>query len=72
MEHNELKPCPFCGGEVVIDSATFCAGHGDFYTRFQIRCRKCRKRGKVVYDRDGDDALRKEIERWNTGVKKPI
>lgn len=66
----DLKKCPFCGGEAMIDCEKFCAGHGDFYTRFQIRCRKCRKRGKVVYDRDGDDALRKEIERWNTSVKK--
>lgn len=71
MEHNELKPCPFCGGTAVIDHEKICAGHGDFYTRFQIRCRKCRKRGKVVYDYD-EDALRKEIERWNTSVKTDI
>lgn len=64
MELKELRGCPFCGGEAVIDSEKFCAGHGDFYTRFQIRCRKCRKRGKVVYNYD-EDALRKEIERWN-------
>lgn len=64
MEYKELKPCPFCGGEAVIDSNKICAGHGDYYTRFQIRCRKCRKRGKVVYNHD-EDALRKEIERWN-------
>lgn len=66
MERTDLKKCPFCGGEAVIDSNKFCAGHGDFYTRFQIRCRKCRKRGKVIYDYDGYDALRKEIERWNS------
>ena len=65
MELNELRNCPFCGGEAVIDREKLCAGHGDFYTRFQIRCRKCRKRGKVIYDYDGEDALRKEIERWN-------
>ena len=28
MEHNELKPCPFCGGEAVIKDTKFWMSDG--------------------------------------------
>lgn len=36
MEHNELKPCPFCGAEAIMRFATldeqFAVVNGRFYT----------------------------------------
>lgn len=53
---NELKPCPFCGGEAEILTAE--SMHGGYL--FGIMCNDCRSRGDVF------DTEAEAIAAWNT------
>ena len=53
---NELKPCPFCGGEAEILTAE--SMHGGYL--FGIMCNDCRSRGDVF------DTEAEAIKAWNT------
>ena len=55
MEHNELKPCPFCGGEAII--------HYPFHNTFAVLCSKW-KCGATITMCDTRN-IDKVIERWN-------
>lgn len=62
MEHNELKPCPFCGGEAII----FVVVEGE---KSVVACTSC---GFLRYsfnngDTDENAALRLTIA-WNRRV----
>lgn len=50
---NELKPCPFCGGEAETDYAHF------DYNWFEVHCNNC---DAYVYDYNSEE---KAIEKWN-------
>lgn len=55
MEHNELKPCPFCGGTEAY-LATNCYGQN------YVRC-PC---GAVVWGKDDEIPSEKQIAKiWN-------
>ena len=41
---NELKPCPFCGGEAEIHIQPVCGEKG-----VCVRCKKCKSRSKFDY-----------------------
>lgn len=69
-EPNELKPCPFCGGEPEIDWGYY-DKDGDWIAEdwCWIKCMEC---GVVlcveIYDIEEDgkeDVKSKTIERWN-------
>ena len=54
---NELKPCPFCGGEAkYIYSMPYNA----------VQCKKCKVFGKTVVDSyEQKDGKAEAIEAWN-------
>lgn len=50
-EKNTLKPCPFCGGEAIVES---------YYRDYAVSCRKCEAATRRYYP------TREEAERaWN-------
>ena len=59
---NELKPCPFCGGEAILE------GKSDHCL---VRCENCFAKGEWVSfswrpDEDYSEYENKAIEQWNT------
>lgn len=61
MKDNELKPCPFCGGEAkVIEGYDSMVGVNVYY----IECCNCRA---TFYN--GNSNKNKEIEKWNRRVE---
>ncbi|MBS6941229.1 MAG: Lar family restriction alleviation protein [Slackia piriformis] len=61
----ELKPCPFCGGEITL---TCSDGDGAFY----IRCSKCGASTGHVSSRKGVvEAESEAVERWNRRAEPP-
>ena len=70
----EIKKCPFCGGEVEVD--TICDKHGD-YVLLGIICNKCDMfytcpDTEWVYSYAGSTFIRQDenilIEAWNRRV----
>lgn len=63
MSEIELKPCPFCGGQVKLDE-------DDFY---MFCCEECGAGITFAKEQDGraEDCSREEsIDKWNT--RKPV
>ena len=65
---DELKPCPFCGGEVTIESVYTHHGMDGSYKNWHIYCTRC----GIGYEKAADPFygrkyLNKEqvIEEWN-------
>ena len=54
MTDNELKPCPFCGGEARLQHGPFIA------TMVSIKCTKCGINTPLC------DRIKEAIEKWNT------
>ena len=77
MEHKELKPCPFCGGEAEVHYQPICIDMG-----VCVRCTKCSARSKfnpmdckyTYYHGEKNVFISKEratndvIELWNRRV----
>ena len=58
---NELKPCPFCGGEAKVVKAKSAA---------RIYCTKCLMDTRMFYPTIfSDDVEKKAIETWNRRAK---
>ena len=47
----ELKPCPFCGGEAKLFLDIICAGHGDSAHKYYAICKSCGAAGPYFYPR---------------------
>lgn len=65
---NELKPCPFCGGEAKIHKSTECWGHGEYVGYAVVKCCKCFATGMKIYDREmpnNETMERLAREAWN-------
>lgn len=66
---NNLKPCPFCGGEVKIESVHFDDYAGNFFDNSYLRiaCRYCNFDMKVYPKGLGCTQEEKNnlISRWN-------
>lgn len=62
----ELKPCPFCGGEACMDSGTYVIGRKTYRTA-KCKCRECGVTRSAVLDiyASLDEAESKAIEAWN-------
>lgn len=68
MEHNELKPCPFCGGKAVIRKYDELVGHGMVDTYYFAKCKSCKMRGRkfgILEAHTVDDRIKKAINAWN-------
>lgn len=62
LEHEELKPCPFCGGEARVDD-DLC--HSDMSkTFYSVICKKCGARTTNNFTLKED-----AIEQWNRRAK---
>lgn len=61
---NELKPCPFCGGEATV----FASSEGGVF----VVCMKCQVRTHTLVDtlayNKPTNAVKKVIEAWNRRV----
>lgn len=61
---NELKPCPFCGGEATV----FVSGEGGVY----VICTKCFIRTQTLVDTlaysKPTNAVYKVVDQWNRRV----
>lgn len=69
MSEIELKPCPFCGGEVELSSISDYEG---YYFDLAVTCNGCGV--DVVFDTEincpkvedfPEETVRKAIEKWN-------
>ena len=67
MSNNqEIKSCPFCGGGAKYDAQTLCIGHGEYLTKYYVKCVVCGASGGVVTDRDRvKDVKMFAIGKWN-------
>lgn len=66
-----LKPCPFCGGDAIIDTATRPDG-GCHYTVKYVKCQRCgaKTKEKICNGYYGEDCSDKEIaELWNRRMR---
>lgn len=54
MAQDELKPCPFCGGEAYISD--------DSDAMYMVHCYECK--AELGYFKSGDEAVKK----WNRRV----
>ena len=64
---NELKPCPFCGGEA--EFKTELVGPGFFESTSKayiyVRCKECHAETKAYKESPYYSALEKAIEAWD-------
>jgi hypothetical protein len=68
MKDDDLKACPFCGGdrfESISTSSTM--GHGDSGNKTSMRCYGC----GVIVTHDGSYFDMFDAERWNRRVHSP-
>ena len=67
MKETELKPCPFCGGEAVLESTTECMGHGEYIKKHYVMCAKCGTKGKSEYEysKSSEKCITDCKEAWN-------
>ena len=67
---NELKPCPFCGGEAKLKETTECHGHGMYLKKYYVMCEKCGCNGvgAYVYDKSAQQCKDFVVSRWNRRV----
>ena len=65
MEHNELKPCPFCGGEAVLRNETEMVGFGSCDDIYFVKCVICEAQGSKFGVWAGKNRKEKAIEAWN-------
>lgn len=54
---NELKPCPFCGGEAEFEI------YEDDISLFNVVCKRCRAESAMFVEKE------KATEAWNRRVK---
>ena len=57
----ELKPCPFCGGEAVLDRDGYWREDGWKETEYYVACVKCLPGVKVFYNEHKKDT----VKCWN-------
>lgn len=67
LNNDELKPCPFCGGEAVLETERECYGHGEYHNRHFVRCKMCGARGssQVEYSMHPDCCKVIVKNKWN-------
>ena len=72
----ELKPCPFCGGNAMFLTITNKSSHSNVGVMFKIKCMKCETELPKSYEcemymdqngciRTGKDQLTKATTYWN-------
>lgn len=59
----QLKPCPFCGGEAYINYERI-PGEGRGYWA-QVLCKNCHSRSGGTWAGSYNVAERKEVKSWN-------
>ena len=64
---NELKPCPFCGGEAEINIRKQCYGHGEYHDEYFVKCKSCGARSgfEVVYYLSSKECEEAVTKKWN-------
>ena len=64
---DELKPCPFCGGQAHIDGGSIAEYHGRSHMDVWVACMESGARGPQAEDTDPDAAsyAAPAIAAWN-------
>ena len=68
---DNLKPCPFCGGEAFISTIEHDTANRPNGYRFhgEVMCRRCQATaGTTGFDISFEQATQKAIEAWNRRV----
>lgn len=65
MFDENLKPCPFCGGEGEIEYEYVDGYYQKYYSWVHVVCQKCYATIGRTYD-DRDRSKRYAIKTWNT------
>lgn len=62
-DYKELKPCPFCGGDAVVEYRPYKGNK-----LFMAKCLLCGANSKPVsdYKYPADEAIERAIEAWNS------
>ena len=65
MIDENLKPCPFCGGEGELEYEEVNGVYQKYYSWVHVVCQKCYATTGRTYD-DRDRSKRYAIKTWNT------
>lgn len=61
---DNLKPCPFCGGEAVLNHGHMITATGQYLAN--VKCSECGIATRVVWSTDSpEEAVKEAIEAWN-------
>ena len=62
-----LKSCPFCGGEAVLNHGHMITATGQYLAN--VKCSECGIASRVVWSTDSpEEAVKEAIEAWNRRV----
>lgn len=69
-DDDELKPCPFCGGEAAILDADYVSvGWNEGYRRAYVACNSCGASGRKIrvtnYYGEPEGTVRDAVDAWN-------
>lgn len=63
---NDLKPCPFCGGEALLWLSCGENGEWDSYSDIcDVMCENCRASTGSYVSQHKEEAMDKAIKAWN-------
>ena len=67
MTMSDLKPCPFCGSEAVLNHGHMITATGQYLAN--VKCSECGIATRVVWSTDSpEEAVKESIEAWNKRV----
>lgn len=71
MKTPDMKPCPFCGGEAILERKSRTVVHGATRRNTYVRCTQCDSRGRrfLYFEFDPKKQAENEaVNAWNRRV----
>lgn len=68
---SDLKPCPFCGSEAVLNHSHMITATGQYLAN--VKCSECGIASRVVWSTDSpEEAVKEAIEAWNRRTERML